>query len=175
MFLLPASFLFASPPQNFFPPESLFLDWKIVAKDRSGVVLLATIKSMVGTNSDLKISFESTKDLAVQPASAQVPSLAEGSQKQFEIKVAKTGAPLNKRTGSWVHLRVEYFPDYAALQKRVITNHLIPAGLRQKLLQEYETNQKKRKKTVAHEKFLFIYPDMTIPDGWKKYKKDDWP
>jgi hypothetical protein len=115
--LLVPSLSLATPVKHYHPPDSLSLNLRSISQNQSGAKMKATIKSLVGTQSNLSIYFDSSKDLKVTPAFSRLPALQEGQVKEFKVKVTRIGPA--EKYGSWVRFRVEYQRDIAALEQRV--------------------------------------------------------
>jgi hypothetical protein len=114
---------FATPPRKPYTVPSgglIFDEFQVVSWDSAkGGILSCTLSSATGTLSQLDIQFGSSADLAVEPASAQVPALRQGEKKSFRLKVTKISTEKKDVMGTWVRLTVEYLPDFAALRRLV--------------------------------------------------------
>ncbi|MBF0406329.1 MAG: hypothetical protein HQM10_03165 [Candidatus Riflebacteria bacterium] len=103
--------------KRYFCPQSIQLnvvsDSKSKLTSESILSLMATVRSRIGNLTRMKVFFDSSDDLDVSPKSADIDTLASGTEKNFELKVriVKTSSD---SSGSWVRLRVSYLPDYKA-------------------------------------------------------------
>ena len=98
-------------------PESLEVKMELISKDQSGAIVMVTIKSLIGTIRNMEFNFHSAGRMPTQPSSATLPALQEGQQQQYEIKIPKTA--LNKKSESWLQLRVDYYRDHVTLRQRI--------------------------------------------------------
>jgi hypothetical protein len=143
----------ATRPTRYRPPNSLYFNLQAVSQNQSGATMKATIKSLVGTQSNLSIYFESAKDLKATPAFVRLPALPEGQVREFQVKVTRI-APAVK-FGSWVRIRVVYHRDITALKQRVArdTRSYPNASMRKQLLDEL-SNPPKQPRIEALRFFL---------------------
>ncbi len=94
----------------------------------------ALVESRMGVPSGVKLYFESSDDMRVEPASATIDRLTSASPGKFRLKVTGTGRPTDA-SGSWIRLRAVYLPDYNALIKAVSDLKAYPDdGERQRLI-----------------------------------------
>lgn len=78
----------------------------------------AVVEPRIGIPSDVKLHFESSDDLRIEPASATIDQLTAAMPGKFRLTVTETGRPTDA-SGSWIRLRAVYLPDYDALVKAV--------------------------------------------------------
>lgn len=85
----------------------------------------AIVESRMGVPSDVKLFFESSDDLRVEPASATIDRLTAALPGKFRLTITGTGRPADA-SGSWIRLRAVYLPDYDALSKAVSDSKAYP-------------------------------------------------
>lgn len=94
----------------------------------------AVVEARIGTLSDVKLFFESSADVSVEPASTAIERLSAGRPEKFRLKITPTGRPTDA-SGSWIRLRAVYRPDYANLARTVADPKKYPdESERQRLL-----------------------------------------
>ncbi len=94
----------------------------------------AVVEPRIGVPSDVKLFFESSNDMHVEPASATIDRLAAARPGTFRLTVTGTGRPADA-SGSWIRLRAVYLPDYGALIEAVSDPNTYPDdGERQRLI-----------------------------------------
>lgn len=101
----------------------------------------AFVNSRIGVLSQVKLFFESSDDVRVEPASATIDRLPVARPATFRLAVTKTGRPTDA-SGSWIRLRAVYLPDYDALIESVSDPETYPDdGERQRLIDIAARNQ----------------------------------
>ncbi len=78
--------------------------------------LNGTVEPRVGTLTDLKVFFETSPDLVVNPAGEEISELGTGKKKDYLLSVSP-GPGKSDGSGTWVRLRLVYFPDYRVLEQ----------------------------------------------------------
>jgi hypothetical protein len=153
-----ASVAEASPPKMYSPPQSLDLEIKSKpdADPRPYAVLTATLKSLAGNLTQMKVHFESSEDLEVSPKTASIESLAHRAMKAFDLTVTKTGVT-PRVSGSWVRVRVEFLPDYEAMMETVARDQKAypTESIRNQLLKSLEDRRSKAVKSIQARGYLF--------------------
>jgi hypothetical protein len=154
----------ATRPRVYSPPQSLNLEIKTKpnADPKAYAVLTATLKSLVGNLTQMKVHFESSEDLEVSPKTAPIESLAHGTMKTFDLSVIKTGSTPGV-SGSWVRVRVEFLPDYEAIMEIVARDQkTYPLeGQRNQLLKSLEDVKSKAVKSIQAKGYLFPSQNRT--------------
>ncbi|MFZ2956309.1 MAG: hypothetical protein WA705_05415 [Candidatus Ozemobacteraceae bacterium] len=129
-----------APPNNL----ALTLEPKNAEATVPPMTLIGMLESRTGTPSQLVVFFESSADLAVTPASANVAVLSQQKPVTFRIEV-KRGVGKPDAGGTWVRMRVTYLPDYLA-QAHLIRNvkKYSNSYERRRLFEVIRKNQKAR-------------------------------
>ncbi|MBF0544764.1 MAG: hypothetical protein HQM08_10040 [Candidatus Riflebacteria bacterium] len=120
--------------------------------------LTATVKTLVGNLTQMKIYFESSDDLEVTPSTANLETLSSGTFLNYDLTVKSTSTPKNAG-GSWVRLRVSYLPDFEAL-KAAVSSDLVTYSnevQRKQLLKSIEGCKAKQQMDI--QAIRFFYPD----------------
>lgn len=78
----------------------------------------AVVEPRIGVPADVKLFFESSDDMHVEPASATIDRLTAAQPGTFRLTVTETGRSADA-SGSWIRLRAVYLPDYDALIRTV--------------------------------------------------------
>jgi hypothetical protein len=148
----------ASRPTRYFAPDSLDLEIKLKSNSdpKSYAVLTASLKSLVGNITQMKIYFESSEDLEVSPRMATVENFARGAMKDFDLTVNKTSVAPNA-SGSWVRIRVEFLPDYQAIMKAVAEDRkTYPSeSMKNQLLKSLNDSKTREVKPIQAKRFFF--------------------
>jgi hypothetical protein len=148
----------ATRPVMYVQPQSL--DLGIRSKSKSGstpyAMVTATLKSLVGNITQMKVYFESSKDLEVSPKTATFESFRAGTVKNFDLTVNKTTVQPDS-AGSWVRVRVEFLPDYEAVMQAVAKDQKTypTESARNQLLKTLEDSKTKGSKSIQAKRFFF--------------------
>jgi hypothetical protein len=102
-------------PSRYFAPKEIQLkiETKGAESFKTDVIVLVSVKAVVGTLKDLELFFNYSPNLKSSNSSVKIGDLAEGSTKLVELTVRK--ASNKTKSDRWVQVRASYFPDYPAI------------------------------------------------------------
>ncbi|MBP7633001.1 hypothetical protein KBA41_02440 [Candidatus Ozemobacteraceae bacterium] len=104
----------------------------------------AVVEPRIGVPSDVRLFFESSDDVRLEPGSATIDRLNDARPGRFRLTVTGTGRPADA-SGSWIRLRAVYLPDYDALIEAVSDTKDYPDdGERQRLIDIATRNKASR-------------------------------
>ena len=110
---------FATMPARYFAPKEIQLkiETKGAESFKPEVIVMVSVKAVVGTLKDLELFFNYSPNLKGSNSGVKIGDLAEGSTKVVELTVRK--APNKTKSTPWVQIRASYFPDYASIIEAV--------------------------------------------------------
>jgi hypothetical protein len=101
--------------------------------------VVATVEGRLGMTSNLKISFDSSKDLRVETPAIEIPGIKAGEIREFRVSAAWDPKAL---TGdSCLRMVVEFTPDFAALLKVTSDGQAFPDPIKRKALVDRVKNE----------------------------------
>lgn len=118
--------------------------------------LMAMVEGQLGTTSNLKISFDSSKDIQVENPGVQLPALKAGET--HKIRLTARWDPQKLTTESCVRMVLEYTPDTEKLLEAVSDAATFPDPFKRKALADKIRNEaaKDARKVETVEYFPFI-------------------
>ncbi len=121
----------ASMPLIYHAPQAIKINLDPVWSESNSEVIKmrATIKSLIGTASAVKVSFYSSSDLMIdKPTEFSLGSINQGEVKNLEISVRESGKGIESSTqeiSAWDHeveMGVSYYPDYEQIMQAIKNN-----------------------------------------------------
>ncbi|MBF0543723.1 MAG: hypothetical protein HQM08_04785 [Candidatus Riflebacteria bacterium] len=139
---------------HYIFPTSISLELAPIKSDSEISQVAATVSSKLGTLTKLEIFFESSPDLTIEPQKFELSELQQDTSKSFSTKIQK-GPGKPDEMGSWVKIRVKYFPDYINIQKVIENTASYPVEIeRNRLLEILEKNKLKKDKFTSALRFF---------------------
>lgn len=119
--------------------------------------LSALVGSAIGTQTEVKISFDSSPNLKIEAKGKVFPSIQEKDEKEILIKTSWVGeVPKDfDSMNTWVRMTIEYSPDYETLLTFLRNEAKIPdQSERKKLVRQTEDLASQKKKKTVHLRFF---------------------